>query len=343
MTGRGIDQILPHPAAPELFEPVVRDARDYVALAERRNGPIPRPVDFDYIWGQSLEELDRRRPVARIINLETSVTDDGMPAAKDIHYRMGTRNLPCLTAARIDCCVLANNHVLDWGEGGLLDTLRLLSQAGIATAGAGADRDSASAPALIPFSEHRRILIFAYGSHTAGVPPEWKAGLGHPGVNPLPSLSASAAERLIQSAGRMKRPGDLVIASLHWGGNWGYQVAAAQRAFANQLIESGAIDLVHGHSSHHFRPIEVWRGKLILYGCGDFLNDYEGIAGYEQFRGDLTLMYFPELDSDTGALRSLELVPLRIRRMRLEGASDEDSGWLLERLNRECAPFGSHF
>ena len=65
---------------------------------------------------------------------------------------------------------------------------------------------------------------------------------------------------------------------------------------------------MHGHSSHHVKAIEVFRGRLILYGCGDFLTDYEGVGGYEEFRGDLALMYFVELDSGTG-----ELVGLRGR------------------------------
>ena len=57
---------------------------------------------------------------------------------------------------------------------------------------------------------------------------------------------------------------------------------------------------------------EVYRGKLILYGCGDFLNDYEGIGGYQTFRSDLTLMYLPTLDA-TGSLERLVLVPMQIR------------------------------
>jgi poly-gamma-glutamate capsule biosynthesis protein CapA/YwtB (metallophosphatase superfamily) len=83
MTGRGIDQILPHPNVPEIQESYVRDARDYVELAERVNGPIVRPVDCRYIWGDALAELDRVSPHARIINLETSVTSSDTYWASD--------------------------------------------------------------------------------------------------------------------------------------------------------------------------------------------------------------------------------------------------------------------
>lgn len=138
MTGRGIDQILQHPSSPQLSEPYVDSARDYVALAERTHGPIPRRVDGSYIWGAALEELAQRQPDARIVNLETAITtSDAAWPRKGIHYRMHPGNIAALTTAQIDCAVLANNHVLDWGHAGLVETLATLRGAGINTAGAG--------------------------------------------------------------------------------------------------------------------------------------------------------------------------------------------------------------
>jgi poly-gamma-glutamate capsule biosynthesis protein CapA/YwtB (metallophosphatase superfamily) len=125
MTGRGIDQILPYPNDPTLYEPYVGDARSYLELAERVNGVIERPAEFDYIWGDALAELNRAGVDLRIINLETSITcSEDCWRGKEIHYRMHPRNIGCLTTARIDCCCLANNHVLDWGYDGLAETLR---------------------------------------------------------------------------------------------------------------------------------------------------------------------------------------------------------------------------
>lgn len=158
MTGRGIDQILPHPGNPRLYEEVVKDARRYVKLAETANGPVTQPVDFAYIWGDALDELARARPDARIINLETAVTSGGDPwAGKGIHYRMHPRNVPCLTAAGIDACALGNNHVLDWGYAGLTETLDVLGRAGLATTGAGLDRDAAEAPVIIDVAGKGRV------------------------------------------------------------------------------------------------------------------------------------------------------------------------------------------
>jgi poly-gamma-glutamate synthesis protein (capsule biosynthesis protein) len=129
MTGRGIDQILPHPSEPFIPEPYVNDAREYVKLAERANGSIPTPVSFTYIWGDALEEWERVAPDVKLINLETSITkSNDYWWGKGINYRMNPDNIPCLRAAKIDCCSLANNHVLDWGYSGLVETIATLKK-----------------------------------------------------------------------------------------------------------------------------------------------------------------------------------------------------------------------
>ncbi|HUG79395.1 MAG TPA: CapA family protein [Burkholderiales bacterium] len=332
MTGRGIDQILPAPCDPELDEPWVKSALDYVALAERASGPLPRSADPAYIWGDALQELEQARPHARIVNLETAVTTSAERAPKGINYRMSPANAACLGAARIDCCVLANNHVLDWGRKGLEETLDTLRGAGIRTAGAGRDRLEAEAPAILELPGGARLLVFAFGMDSSGVPQDWAAAPGRPGVAWLPDLSSRSADALAGRILAAKRAGDIAIVSVHWGGNWGYAISRGERAFARRLVDAGAADLLHGHSSHHPRGLEVYRDRLILYGCGDFLNDYEGIGGHESFRPELTLMYFPTLEASGGRLLKLEWTAMRIARFRLNRASDEESRWLAARL-----------
>lgn len=341
MTGRGIDQILPHPGRPHLYESYLRSARDYVILAETRTGPIPRPVDFAYIWGDALAAMRRIGPDLRIINLETAVatSEDAWPG-KGIHYRMHPDNVPCLAAAGIDCCVLANNHVMDWGRQGLVETLAALHRAGVATAGAGRDAAEAEAPAMLDVSGKGRLLVVAAATEDSGVLSEWRAGPSRPGISFLPDLSARSADSIARRVRAAKRPGDTVVASLHWGANWGFGISAQQRNFAHRLIESAAVDVVHGHSAHHVKGIEVYRDKPIFYGCGDFLNDYEGIEGHEPFRGDLALMYFPTFDA--GRLTRLTMVPTQIRHFRAEAAPAAGLRWLMATLNREGRQFGTH-
>jgi poly-gamma-glutamate capsule biosynthesis protein CapA/YwtB (metallophosphatase superfamily) len=342
MTGRGIDQILPASSPPELFEPYVKDARMYVALAEKRNGPIPSNVDHRYIWGAALEILEEIRPAARIVNLETSITrSDNFWPGKGIHYRMHPENVEVLQAAAIDCCVLANNHTADLGFRGLIETLQTLRRAGIKFAGAGETAVEAAAPTILEVAPGTRLLVFGYAMDSAGVPESWAAGATSPGVNFLSDLSEETRASTIESIKRQSRPEDLVIFSVHWGSNWGYDVPDEQIDFARGLIDSGAVDIVHGHSSHHVRPLEVYKGKLIVYGAGDFLNDYEGIEGNESYRDDLALMYFPTLDARTGELVRLRLVPLQIFRFSLRRASAADAAWLGKVLTRESKQFGT--
>src|SRR5690606_18756776 len=112
------------------------------------------------------------------------------------------------------------------------------------------------------------------------------------------------------------------------------------RRFAHALIDRAGVDLVHGHSSHHPKAIELHHERAILYGCGDFLHDYEGIGGYEQFPPNLALTYFPTLERGTGRLLALELRALRIRKLRLEHAPADDRAWLAATLDRQSPRFG---
>ena len=332
MTGRGIDQVLRQPSAPILYEPHVGDARDYVRLAERVNGPIARGADASYIWGDALAELARVGPQARIVNLETAVTTADEPwPGKGIHYRMHPANVGCLNAAAIDVCTLANNHVLDWGRPGLEETLRTLHAAGLRSAGAGLDREAAWAPAVLPLAAGRRLRVFACALESSGVPEGWAAAPQRPGIALLPDLSGTTAQRLADTAARQRRGDEWTILSIHWGDNWVDRVPPEHRRFAHRLIDLGAADIVHGHSSHHPLPIEVYRGRPILYGCGDLINDYEGIGAHGDLRSDVVCLYFATLDAAHGHLRALEIVPMQLRRLRLQCA-DAAARQAVERL-----------
>ena len=334
MLGRGVDQILARPGDPELREGYVTDARSYVSLAEAVNGPIPAPVDPSWPWGEALGLLEASAPDVRIVNLETSVTrSDAFESGKAVHYRMHPANLPALTVARPDVCVLANNHVEDFGRAGLEETLDVLHGAGLRTAGAGRSAEEAYAPVALPLPHGGRVLVFALGAANSGVPAGWAATADLPGVAYVPELSPATAAAAVRHIRQVRRAADIVVVSVHWGSNWGYRVSRDQRRFAHALVDGGA-DIVHGHSSHHPRSVEVYRDRLILHGCGDFIDDYEGIPGYEEYRDDLRIAYFVTVAADTGALAELRMVPLLARRMRLEHPPAQDRDWLHTTLDR---------
>lgn len=343
MTGRGVDQIFPTPSKRELREDFVKDARGYVGLAERAHGPIGRPVAHSYVWGHALAVLAEVKPKASLVNLETSITvsDDFWPG-KGINYRMHPANIQCLQAARVDVCALANNHVMDFGRSGLAETLDVLHAAGIRAAGAGRDLDEARRPVRLDLGDDAALLVFAFGCESSGIPRAWAASPSRSGVDLLGDLSTRTADVIAARVRASKRHGDIALASVHWGSNWGYEIDPKQAAFAHRLIEGG-VDVVHGHSSHHVRPIEVYQGKLILYGCGDLVNDYEGIGGHEEWRGDLGAMYFATIAPQDGSLVGLRITPMHMRRLQLTRSERADELELAEILSRISRPYGSRF
>lgn len=339
MTGRGIDQVLPYPSSSVIHEPYMKSAIGYVELAEQANGPIPHPVSFSYIWGDTLDEWECRAPDLRMINLETAITRSDNPwKSKHVHYRMNPENIPALTAAKIDYCSLANNHILDWRYSGLFETLETLRKADIASSGAGNDLEEAETAAIIEIKGKGRVLVFSLGSETSGIPLSWAASKDQPGLNLL-EASRDKVGSIIGKIQEIKQPGDVVVISIHWGSNWGYHIPPEETQLAHKFIDEAYVDVVYGHSSHHVKGIEIYRGKLVLYGCGDFLNDYEGIRGYEAFRGDLGLMYFVSVDPARGELASLQMVPTQVKHFKVNRASAADSAWLQNTLDREGARF----
>ncbi len=342
MTGRGIDQVLPFPSDPRLEESFVRDAREYVSLAEKFSGPIAKPMGFAEVWGDALTELEESAPAVRLINLETAVTGSGeLWPGKGVNYKMSPDNAGILGAAGINAAALANNHVLDWGYRGLEETIKTLRAMKIQVAGAGRSRSEAAAPAVVQASSGSRVLVFAFAVKNSGVPDSWAAQQDAWGVNLLDDLSQAAVTEIREQISRVKREKDIVIASIHWGPNWGYDIPVEEELFAHSLVDEAGIDLIHGHSSHHVKRIEVYRGKLILYGCGDFLNDYEGIAGYEYYNPDLGLMYFPSLDPGSGKLTAVRMTPTRVNGFRIRYASASEARTLADVLNREGKAHGT--
>lgn len=342
MTGRGIDQILKHPVAPRIYEGYLKDARSYVTLAEGKHGKIPREVGDDYIWGDALSIWKRRNPDLKIINLETAVSAGQTFFPKWINYHMHPDNISVLSAAGIDICVLANNHVLDWSYAGLKDTISALDRVQIKHSGAGATLEEAQAPAIFE-NKNGRVLVFSLSHTSSGVPAEWSATHKRAGVFLLRALDDESLQIVRTVIEKYKKADDVVIVSIHWGSNWGYDIASTDIDFAHGLIDLAGVNIVHGHSSHHPRPMEIYNGCPIFYGCGDFINDYEGIGGNEEYRDDLALAYFVSFETRPFKLERIDFDCLKINRFQLHRATLEDTNWMRETLDRICRPFALKF
>ena len=344
MLARGIDMIQRYSCDPTLYEANGMTAHGYVTLTTRHSGPLPpkEKRSIGYIWGDAIQILDEKSPDLRIINLETSVTTSNSPwPLKGIHYKMHPKNLPSIQVAKIDCCVLANNHTADWGFQGLVETLTTMKEHRMTYAGAGFNLEEAQAPAVFSLPGKGRVLVFGAGHQSSGIPDEWHAKHKKEGLHILDMYNLEKAKiQLQQVVEKYKKPGDIAVLSVHWGGNWGYEIDSFQSNMAHWAIDNAGIDLVHGHSSHHVKAVEVYKEKLIIYGCGDFLNDYEGIGGHSLYRGELALMYFADIVPGDGVLKGLQMTVTETRHLRVNRAKNEDVQWMEKTMKQECKKFG---
>jgi poly-gamma-glutamate synthesis protein (capsule biosynthesis protein) len=219
--------------------------------------------------------------------------------------------------------------------------LEILKKAGVKKAGAGENLQQASVPAVFEKYGMPKVFLFSYGVESSGIPAKWEATNKTPGINFLEDLSEKTLQDIKENIQRSASKDDLIIFSIHWGDNWDYRIQSEEIEFARSLIDEAGVDIFHGHSSHHVKGIEVYKNKLMLYGCGDFLTDYEGISGHEEFRGDLGLMYFASIDLN-GNLLSLEMIPVKMHKFRITRPSETDQKWLIKVLNREGERFGTY-
>lgn len=342
MTGRGIDQILPFPSNPSLYEPYVKNAFEYVDLAQSKNGQISSPVPFNYIWGDALSEFSSRKPDLKIINLETSITNaDDYWKGKGINYRMNPLNFKTFLVAGIDCFTLANNHTLDWGYDGLIETLETIEKNGLHYCGAGRNIDEARKPLVIDKGEKGKTVVIAAGSFSSGIPPQWSADNSKPGVFLIDESKKESVCLVRNIISEYCGKDDIIVFSIHWGENWGYAIPPEQILFAHNLIDEAGVHIVFGHSSHHAKSLEIYKGKPIFYGGGDFINDYEGIWGYEEFRGDISCMFFIDIAPHSQLLTDISIVPLQMKRFNLKRPGFSTIEWLRKTLERESRKFHS--
>jgi poly-gamma-glutamate synthesis protein (capsule biosynthesis protein) len=285
-----------------------------------------------YPWGDTLRIL--KDSDARICNLECVISDRGAPwsmTPKTFHFRTDAKNIETLKAAGIDVVSLANNHSLDYGYEALSDMIDVLDQAGINHAGAGADFERASKPALIQ-AGGVTIGFLAFTDNE----PAWEAAMQRPGVHYVPVDSKDErAAKLFDLVRETKKQVDLLIVSAHWGGNWGYQPVPEHVTFGRTLIDSGA-DVVFGHSCHVFRGIELYRDRPVLYGAGDFVDDY---AVDELERNDESFIFV--IETSGNRITGLRLYPTRIGRMQARLAAPNDAAAIASKMELLCERLGT--
>lgn len=204
-----------------------------------------------------LEEVD-----VAVGNLEFAVTTRGVKENKTWTFRAGPEVLPPMKEAGFDAVSLANNHAIDYGRQGLLDTLDHVGQAGMGLFGAGRNEEEAYSPWVYEKDGKK----FAFLGFSRIVRSEsWKAIGDQPGV-----AETHQKERALAAIKRAKETNDVVIVYPHWGTENTTKVEPYQRNLAKAYIDAGA-DLVIGAHPHMLQGIEMYNGKWILYSLGNFI------------------------------------------------------------------------
>ena len=284
------------------------------------------------VWGDTLPDFAAAD--LRACNLECALTDVGEPwtrTPKAFHFRSAERNVAALAAAGVDIVSLANNHVLDFNEAGLLRTLAVLDEAGIAHAGAGRDLAEASAPAIRRVSG-RRVGMLAFTDNE----PDWAATHSAPGVFHVdPGADDERAELLLDATRETRAAVDLLIVSAHWGSNWGAEPPGDHVSFGRALLDAGA-DIVFGHSCHTLRGVGLHGTGAILYGTGDFVDDY-AVDPIE--RNDHAAIFVVEAVEHE--IRRITIKPTVVRDFAAWHATDPDRGQIVRRMAGLCRALGT--
>lgn len=284
----------------------------------------------EHPWGDVRDRL--RAADATLVNLECCLAEAGTPAGKRFTFRCPPGDgVPAVEAAGVDGVTLANNHVRDFGEGALLETLDVLEEAGVAHAGAGRDEAGAWAPAAVEAGDLEVGLLGITDNVAA-----WAAGPREPGTAYVPVDPEADAYGDLRDRVRDLAAGcDVAVVGAHWGPNMRRHPPDDFQAFARGLLEAGA-DLFWGHSAHIFQGVERREEGVILYDTGDLVDDYRVDPAK---RNDLSFVFEAQLEGD--GVGDLRLVPTRIdpRTCQVNEAVGEDAAWSLERMEALCAGF----
>ncbi|KXG47548.1 Capsule synthesis protein, CapA [Penicillium griseofulvum] len=340
MLGRLLDQLMPEHVSNERDERIATTfIKAHPLLLAKGNYTPSSP------WGTVLPLL--QSSTLACINLETSVTTAPIPwPNKVFNYRMHPANLaPILHAGGIDYASLANNHTLDFGTEGLTETVKTLQEAKVAYAGVGETAADARKPAVLhlprlsqPLEENQQrytVHVYSASDH----PHVWASVPGFNLFDYTRDTRSRLREMLVDA--EESKPA-LKVFSVHWGPNYAWEPDGRITSLAHFLIDECGVDIVHGHSSHHVQGVEVYHGKLVIYGCGDFVDDY---ALNEEYRNDLGALWRVVVKEKSGwiGLERLEIFPTRVERFRavLLDYKDPDHVWVRRKISELTEEFGT--
>jgi hypothetical protein len=206
---------------------------------------------------ECVRPLFRRTPIG-LANLEGPIAREAEKLERNYSYRVSPRMTKAMLKAGINVVTLANNHLLDCGRDGVLESLQLLREAGVAVIGAGENKQTAHTPAIVQADNLRLGFLGYYWNRRTAARGPW------PG-----SAMDTPPELLAADIAALKGKVDRIVATFHWGVPYVREPSEADRAKARFAVDCGA-DIVIGHHPHLVQPFEIYRGRPIFYSVGNF-------------------------------------------------------------------------
>lgn len=251
-------------------------------------------------WGYSFDKTSDWLRDADLAfgNLETAITPGKPVKSGEMAFRADAETALALARAGFDVLSLANNHTPNFGQAGLRDTFKYLDAAGVRRVGAGVDDFEAWQPAYL--NVRGLVVAFIAANDSDVVPGSYGAAPGRAGT------AIMDVAKLRDAVAEARPNSDVVVVSMHSGREYVTKPNSRQVTFARAAVDAGA-DLVVGHHAHVVQEMEIYKGKPILYGLGNFVFDQtwseptqEGLAVRAVFAGR--------------ELRRLEFLPVRVGR-----------------------------
>lgn len=196
-------------------------------------------------------------------NLESPLLTTGKSIPNKCTLRGNPGWADILREANIGLVSLANNHVMDYGEAGLMQTIRHLDQNQIIHVGAGTNIDDATAPRFLDINGIRLALL-ARSSVIVSSPTYAKDNRA--------GVAFFDKRETILTVQNCKKEADAVLLLFHWGLENYHYPSYQQRQLARKLLEAG-VDIIVGHHPHVVQGIEKIDGKMVVYSLGNFLFD----------------------------------------------------------------------
>lgn len=197
------------------------------------------------------------------LNNEFTYSTGGAPLeGKAYTFRANPERVAVLQTLGVDIVKLANNHVYDYGRQALLDTFTTLEEAGISYVGAGRNLEEAMQPVYMQIEGKTVAFVSASRAEKYKMTPQ--ATEDSPGI-----LRCYDTTLFLETIAKARENADFVLAYVHWGTEYSYELEEVQRSTGRAYLDAGA-DVVIGAHSHCLQGMEFYKGKPIIYSLGNY-------------------------------------------------------------------------